>query len=281
MVLIGLAILSTLYASTSVILFSLTFFLVTASTGAQKTKAACATDPPGNSLKPSRSTSDDDQQNSAPVDDTEEPKEQLIDLDENDVVIGQSSDSRKHPGNGRFHRLICQNVETYVDVFDKFDKTWKAKFFLAIVQTIHKEGGRFVKRKGKRSDFSQDLKANLWVKASLPDVFTEIDSAFRSEAKRRRKEQKASGTGSSQTKPDSNILEKRVDPSTGELYQKQQRELHLAVLLAAEKRLSANGTKAARKRPKANDDKTTKRKKATPKGPLRGPNSEPLMRWRM
>jgi hypothetical protein len=77
----------------------------------------------------------------APVDGTEMTEEQLYDVQENDVVIRQSSNNRKHPGNDISNRLISQNVETCFDVFEKFDKTWKAEFFLGIVQTIHEEGG--------------------------------------------------------------------------------------------------------------------------------------------
>merc|ERR1712014_268319 len=171
-VLIGLAALLTMNASTSAILFSLTFLLVRA----HRTKAACVTDPPENSLKQSRSALHDDRKDSAPVDGTE------------------------------------------------------------------------------------------------------IKNAF---GVTRRKEQEALDTGTSETKPNPNPLETRVDPSSRELYQKQQRELHLAARLAAEKRFNASGTKAAGKRPKANGGKTTKRKKTTPSRPLRGPNSEPLMRWQL
>lgn len=61
-----------------------------------------------------------------------------------------------------------------------------------------------MKRKGKKSDFLQDLHTDMWVKASLP----EINNTVRSEVERRRNEQEALHMGTSETKPDSNLLEK-------------------------------------------------------------------------
>ena len=72
----------------------------------------------------------------------------------------------------------------------------------------------------------------------------------------------AARSGSSRDKV--NLPEKRIDPSVTESDRARQRE---AVLAAAEKRQKAGGVS------------TKKKKKPKNTQPLRGPNTEPLMRW--
>eukprot|EP00980_Cylindrotheca_fusiformis_P028764 scaffold22642_cov134-Cylindrotheca_fusiformis.AAC.19 len=87
-------------------------------------------------------------------------------ISENDVLCGRGGATNTHIGNKRFRSIVSEFQEEYLDA----RKKEKAAIAKRVVQRVHENGGRFLKR---------DATTDMWLEVPLKKALLKTGQALR------------------------------------------------------------------------------------------------------
>jgi len=98
-------------------------------------------------------------------------KENIIEITDLDILYGRSDYSIHHVGNVSFRTLVGHCLAEYTRL-PKNKRSWKGKLFTAIVLSIKKSGGRFLKQNASNKEWEEvsDVAAKLKTGHELRDA---------------------------------------------------------------------------------------------------------------
>lgn len=99
----------------------------------------------------------------------------MVVVNEKDVLFGRGGATNNHMGNRKFRSLISKHQEEYLLV----KKTDKKSIAISIVNEIHEQGGRFLKRVDDGSASDNAIDTQQWVEVTEKRACEKASQALR------------------------------------------------------------------------------------------------------